>query len=221
MVKIEDAHDKLGADRFGYLSKHCIVRLKPEWSQIPTFANLPKLHVEVQVRTLAQHIWASASHKLQYKREQAVPLPVRRTLNRVAALLETVDLELERLLDERSDYRKVISHSHRATPSDGDRLNVDLLETLHDELLPPANTTPDERYDELLSELAKKGVTKVGQLRDMVTAWLPDAMKKEAKYLAENRALLKEHKPVLGTTPDRIKRGVYFAHTGLVRNMQW
>ncbi len=218
IVSIEDAQDKLGADRFGYLSNHCVIRLKPEWSKIPTFSNLPRLNVEVQIRTLAQHMWAAASHKLQYKREQAVPLPVRRTLNRVAALLETVDLEVERLLDERSDYRMAISSPQRPTPLEGDRLNVDLLETVLNELLPTDNKGADEPYDELLSELARKGITKVGPLRDLVTAWLPAAMEEEERYLSRNRSLMDQGKALVGTSEDRIRSGVYFSHVGLIRN---
>lgn len=56
------------------------------------------LKAEVQVRTVTQHVWAAASHVLQYKQEASVPLPVRRSIYRVSALLETVDLEFERVL---------------------------------------------------------------------------------------------------------------------------
>jgi ppGpp synthetase/RelA/SpoT-type nucleotidyltranferase len=59
---------------------------------------------ELQLRTLAQHIWAVASHKLQYKREASVPVPIRRSINRVSALLEMVDLEFDRVLLEREQY---------------------------------------------------------------------------------------------------------------------
>jgi ppGpp synthetase/RelA/SpoT-type nucleotidyltranferase len=95
----------LGADRFGYSSVHYIVELPKEWLAVPTLAKMGGLIAEIQVRTLAQHIWAETSNKLQYKQEESVPPAVRRAISRASALLETLDLEFERVLIERDAYR--------------------------------------------------------------------------------------------------------------------
>ncbi|WP_082836585.1 RelA/SpoT domain-containing protein [Acidovorax sp. GW101-3H11] len=92
VVSREDTVTRLGDSQFGYQSQHFIVRLPESWLGVPTLSGLGQLTVELQIRTLAQHIWAAASHKLQYKQEAGVPPPLRRTINRVSALLEIVDL---------------------------------------------------------------------------------------------------------------------------------
>lgn len=130
-----DTQERLKEDQFGYASIHFVVVLPESWLAVPTLAKLGGLRAELQVRTVAQHIWAVASHELQYKKESSVPAPIRRAIYRVSALLETVDLEFETVLKERELYRKEI-----ATISTTDQaLNVDLFEqTLH-QVLPDDN----------------------------------------------------------------------------------
>jgi ppGpp synthetase/RelA/SpoT-type nucleotidyltranferase len=45
-------------------------RVSPQDPKSPRLG-LGGLRAEVQVRTTAQHIWAAASHKLQYKHEES------------------------------------------------------------------------------------------------------------------------------------------------------
>ncbi len=134
VITKEDTSDRLSETQFGYQSLHYIVEIPTEWRAIPSMKDFAGLRAEIQVRTLAQHIWAASSHKLQYKLEQSVPLPVRRSIHRVSALLETVNLEFERVLREREEY---ISAKTRGTKRAAEELNVDLLsEASLDELLP-------------------------------------------------------------------------------------
>jgi putative GTP pyrophosphokinase len=58
-----------------------------EWSGLAT------LRAELQVRTVLQHAWAAVSHKLQYKREDDIPVQLRRKLFRLSALFELADDE--------------------------------------------------------------------------------------------------------------------------------
>ncbi len=118
-----DTQERLREDQFSYASRHFVVKLPEEWLEVPTMAQLGELQAEIQVRTLAQHIWAEASQTLQYKQEQNVPPVVRRAIYRVSALLETVDLEFERVLDQRETYRSTVEAS-----ATDEALNVDLLE---------------------------------------------------------------------------------------------
>ena len=97
---MEDTQSRLDADRFGYASIHFEVQARPDWLTLPSWKPLAGLSAEIQLRTASQHIWATSSHLLQYKREEHVPVPVRRAINRVAAFLELVDLELDRVLQE-------------------------------------------------------------------------------------------------------------------------
>ena len=64
VLSSEDTAKRLGEAQFGYQSQHYVLRLPEPWLAIPSMADLGELQVDIQVRTLAQHIWAAASHKL-------------------------------------------------------------------------------------------------------------------------------------------------------------
>ena len=80
----EDTASRLAESQFGYQSRHLVLRIPATWSRIPSLSDLGDLRAEVQVRTVAQHIWAAASHKLQYKQEESVPTPLKRTIYRIS-----------------------------------------------------------------------------------------------------------------------------------------
>lgn len=84
-------------DKFGYSSIHLILQIKDEWAKTPDWENHQNKKVEIQVRTLSEHIWAETSHSLFYKREENIPNALNRDLFRVAALLEVVDEKLQNL----------------------------------------------------------------------------------------------------------------------------
>src|ERR1700690_3888715 len=97
-------------------------------------AGLANLRAEIQVRTTAQHIWAEASQTLLYKNEKAVPQTLKRAIYRVSALLETVDLEFERVLSDRDDYKAEVAQTALAEET----LDVDTLQQVLGESWPSA-----------------------------------------------------------------------------------
>jgi ppGpp synthetase/RelA/SpoT-type nucleotidyltranferase len=212
VIEQYDTAERLQENQFGYASTHVILTLPDAWLQVPTFAPLKGLVAEVQVRTVAQHVWAAASHALQYKAEASVPVSVRRSINRVSALLETVDLEYERVLDERQRYREAAMEQPSSEP-----LNVDLLEGLMAALLPAENKVPDEDYDGLLQDLLKAGVNNGEQLKQLVA--------KHGEKLLENdhrlaKRMATEATESLGSTErQRAVAGIWFSQTGLVRDL--
>ena len=88
----EDAGARLADTAFGYQSFHLRITTPPHWASLPSLRGCDGLSAELQLRTLAQHMWAAASHTLQYKKEASVPSAIRRAIYRASALLETVDL---------------------------------------------------------------------------------------------------------------------------------
>lgn len=99
----EDVAERLAPDAFGYLSVHLVLQLSEERRQLPEWSEVNALRVEVQVRTVLQHAWASISHGLQYKHEDDVPDALRRRLARLSALLELADQEFATLNREHND----------------------------------------------------------------------------------------------------------------------
>jgi putative GTP pyrophosphokinase len=206
ILNVEDTSARLEESQFGYQSQHLTLRLPAAWSEIPSFSDLCDLMVEVQVRTVAQHIWAAASHKLQYKNESNVPPPLRRTIHRISALLETVDLELDRVLVERRSY----TDRQKDSTSDTEILNVDLLESLLLKILPPQNLDfGGERYANLLEELLHFGITTPAALEALIAKHRQSILEVEKQYVESE---LNDSEDV-----DRRKRQVYFTHVGLTR----
>lgn len=213
IVSKEDTGERLSETQFGYQSLHYIAALPKGWLAVPTMKDFAGLNAEIQVRTVAQHIWAAASHKLQYKLEQSVPVPVRRAIHRVSALLETVDLEFERVLQERDSYKQVASSNDTEQ-----NLNVDLLASILNEQLPPQNKDDNENYSDLLADLLACDISSTKQLRSLIDSYRDVALKADAKQVAEEVTEAEElGKPPY--EPERLAKGVYFTHCGLVRQM--
>jgi len=95
-------------DRFGYSSIHLILGIKDEWAKTPDWQNHTDKRVEVQIRTLSEHIWAETSHTLFYKREENTPNELNRDLYRLSALLEIVDDKLQSLKSKVEEYKQDI-----------------------------------------------------------------------------------------------------------------
>ncbi len=209
ILSTEDTAARLAETQFGYQSLHHVIQMPKTWLEVPTLADLGDLRAEIQVRTLAQHIWAVASHKLQYKHEQSVPPSIRRSIHRVSALLETVDLEFERVLTDRRTY----INQTRTDKQPDEKLNVDLLSAVLSENLPPQNRGEDEPYAELLTDLTNFGIATKSQLLDLLKKHLSSVLAEEERIVSER----KRTKKYIGSTKERIEMGAWFIHVGLVR----
>lgn len=209
VLSSEDTSDRLGEAQFGYQSLHYNIKIPASWLSIPSMADFGDLQVEIQVRTLAQHIWAAASHKLQYKDEASVPPPIRRAINRASALLETVDLEFERVLSERREYKE----TGIPAGNDSEVLNVDLLASVLASILPSQNKSDDEDYGELLGNLTALEIKTVADLERILTTHFDEIMKNDRMH----QELREGDDNPIGTTKERNDAGVFFTHVGLTR----
>ncbi|MBV09147.1 RelA/SpoT domain-containing protein [Rubinisphaera sp.] len=210
----EDTASRLVESQFGYQSVHYIIGLPQSWLQVPTMKEFGDLKAELQVRTLSQHIWAAASHKLQYKREASVPLPLRRSIHRISAILEVVDLEFERLLKDRDSYVEELK-----TAIDNRDLNVDVIRKILSSKWPSANSedTPSD-YSELIEDLATFDITTTHQLESLIDNHYDAVMAKERKAVARVQEQLETTGEVWGTSEERTNLGVFYTFTGLTRS---
>jgi putative GTP pyrophosphokinase len=214
VIRRYDTQERLGADQFGYSSIHFVINLPQEWLSVPTFSKMGNIIAEIQVRTLAQHMWAETSHKLQYKSEENVPPTIRRAIYRVSALLETVDLEFERVLTERDIYRE-----EQTTFLADDHLNVDLLEKTLDSLFPPSNKLDDEPYAEILKELGYFGIKRQKDLVELIKKHVEKIVQDDKKQVKKYRLRLKNGQAMFGTSPERLEKGIFFTYLGFIRGI--
>jgi ppGpp synthetase/RelA/SpoT-type nucleotidyltranferase len=221
VLQKEDTAGRLAESQFGYQSIHYIIQLPKEWFALPTLKGMTGLQAEVQIRTVAQHIWAASSHVLQYKNETSVPTALRRTIHRVSALLETVDLEFERVLEENEQYAATVK-----APERNEELNVITLEKVLDDALPRKNkdSSDDLQYGELLEELRGHNIKTSGDLRKLLASSLPDLLKKDSKVAAAFVSLGTDSIEIEGhsfgiqpSDKPRVRKGVFYTHVGLAR----
>jgi putative GTP pyrophosphokinase len=218
-----NTEDKLQESEFGYSSIHIVGKLKESWLDIPSFSEFKNLKFETQVRTLSQHSWAEASNIFQYKKADNVPKPLKRSISRISALLETVDLEFERLLEDRDSYKEEIKHQNR-----GDLvLNVDLLEEILNKKLPADHKTEEEDYSKLLDNLNVLDYKTVNNLSELIDNYLTETLKENKRVSDGFKQLYNENPEVMQFEKYHIRdggikkvlNGIYFTHTGIVRKM--
>ena len=82
-------------DSFGYLSLHYICSVKDF-----------EYRFEIQMRTVLQHAWANMNHDTGYKSGVEIPLRYKRSMSRMAGMLELIDEEFSRIRSEITDYRR-------------------------------------------------------------------------------------------------------------------
>lgn len=215
IIKKEDTASRLGESQFGYQSYHYVIKLPKKWLSTPTLRDFPEYQAEIQVRTIAQHIWAAASHYLQYKQEDNIPKTVRRSIYRVSALLEVVDLEFERVLSEREQYIKELK------PETYDEtLNVDLLKEILDAFLPIENRGDYEDYSGLIQLLSKCGIEKPSDLISLISEKLEIALQIDDKKAGIVKKSSESFKGLYNKYEiDRASRGIFHNHTDLIQMM--
>lgn len=222
VISEDDKLDSLSDNKFGYQSRHYIIKIPESWLKVPSFSACKDFRAEVQVRTLSQHIWAATSHKLQYKHEESVPVQLRRALNRASAMLEVVDLEFERILIERNGYIDSLNEKSNNNLTQDELLNVDSLMFVAAKYLPPENSRIDEPFDALLNELIDNGITKVDQLIEVIqrteSHWRKDEKEKLAKAKKQSPQSWWTVDKGEDNTEARLKRGVFLTHVGLIRS---
>lgn len=204
-----DTGEKLKPDQFGYKSIHIIIQIPESWFGMPTMAQFRGCRAEIQIRTLAQHLWAEASKVLQYKNENNVPVPLKRSISRVSALLELIDLELERVLEGKEDYRDTLLIK---VPEQN--LDADLLEVLLNKLLPTKNKDKQEYYSELLLELFYFEIDTPDKLTKFLKNHEKDILQMDQEIVSQKRT---SHLVFSQEEKERIDSGVFLTHTGLVR----
>ena len=142
MTRSKDKRNLIDPTSFGYLSLHYIIAL-PDSDEYPE--ELRNLWVEVQIRTLLQHVWAEIEHDIGYKSTFTTPREVRRNFSKAASLLETAD-------DLFSGIHKSLVHYKQEVISS---IENDCADNLYLDAITIAEFTKRSRsYQKLLKEIA-------------------------------------------------------------------
>lgn len=150
VISADNKIDEMTDDRFGYLSRHYIVKIKDEWLVSPDYRQLGGLKFEIQLRTILMHTWAAISHKLLYKKEGDVPKEIKRKLNRLSALIELADEQFELIRESKVNYSNNIFNEDMLILSE-EPLNSDNLKVLMEKYFP--GRKGGEYIPEILEEI--------------------------------------------------------------------
>lgn len=78
----------------GYRSFHMILEMNRKLKE-----NVPKMHMEIQIRTISQDSWASLEHQLKYKQKVQHSEMIVEELKRCADELASTDLTMQTIRD--------------------------------------------------------------------------------------------------------------------------
>lgn len=96
--------EKLGEEKVGYRSVHFVCDVGESREKLPEFSAYKGLCFEIQVRTALEHAWAEIEHDRGYKLGGKLPSEINRRFKLLSGLLESADLEFNRLTVEIEDY---------------------------------------------------------------------------------------------------------------------
>ena len=118
-----DLKSRLKVNEFGYRSVHYIITpTKSSIMGIPVKKEFRTLKAEIQVRTLAEHIWADISHDRIYKTELIIPEEWKREAARLSAILENADItfaSMSQAIDSVSNVYELQNETEKAKISAG------------------------------------------------------------------------------------------------------
>ncbi|MBB4804994.1 ppGpp synthetase/RelA/SpoT-type nucleotidyltransferase [Chryseobacterium defluvii] len=101
----------LETDKFGYRSLHYVVELSLQRKKLTEYSRFLDLKIEIQIRSILQHAWAEIEHDIGYKGEFDIPDKFKRNFYRVAALLETADIEFINIKNGLEKYEKELKQN--------------------------------------------------------------------------------------------------------------
>ncbi len=134
----EDSIDKtneLGVDKFGYRSIHYICDLGPKRTALEEYKDLKNLRFEVQIRTALSHAWAEIEHDRGYKLKGQLPNELKRRFNLLSGLLESADLEFNRLTQEIKTYNATLKSSNEEQILNEEINKVSIINYLNKKIL--------------------------------------------------------------------------------------
>lgn len=160
-------------DSFGYKSLHYVIQFSSQRASLGENKKYQGLKVEIQIRSILQHAWASIEHKLAYK--NPIPEQYKRDFNRISALLETADLGFVSLEDNITKYRKAVNAEveRRAAHIELNTVSLDrfiksniILKEIEDSVYPRASNYGFVPISDLFGEISCLNIKTINELEN-------------------------------------------------------
>ena len=132
-------------DRIGYTALHYIVKLGEEFSGA-RYDSLKNLVCEIQVRTVLQDAWAIIDHHLMYKKRSSVPEELCRRINKLSQILESADMQFEKIRNERAAYVLKLERTKSTEEFLSREINLDSFKAFCERAFPDAEKETEIVY---------------------------------------------------------------------------
>lgn len=173
---------------FGYASKHYLVRLNSHRRELPEYAVLKNLTMEIQVRTAVQHAWAEFEHDIRYKgsipEEHARDLDRRFTL--AAGLLELADREFSAI---RERIQASMTEQQLPTDAADPRISAQDLATFLAGRYADAGWSRTDHYAWISGLLLELGISSLDELAELLGSVDTGAIHARMGYRQPTRAV--------------------------------
>lgn len=158
--------EKLGEEKVGYRSVHFVCDVGEERSKMPEFSAYKGLCFEIQVRTALEHAWAEIEHDRGYKLGGKLPSHLNRRFKLLSGLLESADLEFNRLTVEIERYAENLNFET------DNSLNIELttvgvnslLKEKYSSVTQKTDFDTDSKIAEIIEELENFGIDNLSNL---------------------------------------------------------
>ncbi len=163
---------KLGEEKVGYRSVHFVCDVGEVRGNLPEFTAYKGLCFEIQVRTALEHAWAEIEHDRGYKLGGKLPSHLNRRFKLLSGLLESADLEFNRLTEEIEEYAKKLDVSIKK-----DQLNYELTSIGLKTLLSDKYSKYIDEYssnyhiDLAVKELNQFGIKNLKELDELINEY--------------------------------------------------
>lgn len=165
--------ENLGEEKVGYRSVHFVCDVGNARANMPEFSSYKGLCFEIQVRTALEHAWAEIEHDRGYKLGGKLPSHLNRRFKLLSGLLESADLEFNRLTVEIEEYAKQLNESIKK-----DKLNYELTSIGLKTLLDDKYTSLIEKesinvldINGITKQLNNFGITNLEELDSLITEY--------------------------------------------------
>jgi ppGpp synthetase/RelA/SpoT-type nucleotidyltranferase len=168
--------EKLGEEKVGYRSVHFVCDVGEDREKLPEFSAYKGLCFEIQVLTALVHAWAEIEHDRGYKLGGKLPSHLNRRFKLLSGLLESADLEFNRLTVEIEEYAKKLNEQIKKNNLDYELTNVGLLVLLSDKFgkyIKYKNKNNKNPYsiDLGITELYKFGINNLKEFDKVASAY--------------------------------------------------
>ncbi|WP_337081097.1 hypothetical protein [Acinetobacter pittii] len=160
----------LGENKVGYRSVHYVCDIGKNRENLYEWRSLKKLSFEIQVRTALEHAWAEIEHDRGYKLKGKLPSDLARRFSLLSALLESADMEFNRLTVEIEEYQKKLeSNIDNGTDLDIELTSIGVKELIK-HIFSDINyeLSEDNFMSATISDVINFGITNLDQLKKVL-----------------------------------------------------